>query len=247
MAGGCCRSHGFRVTFRTDMLRSPRRRRRLRPAFCMTGHSPLPMPAGSTPAAPENGLMSAPGRSDDRSVQAAEKSSQQVRPLRVRRNGGARQRQMSVTAADGRRCSWLWTAGYELWVVDHKLWIVLGKMKIISLTSMPWRRAEHRPVNLMEPFSFHQTHLHRSSGSCRRAGVANEFHFPPVTQAPSGRLPPHPALSLSSLPASRPFDNPGAASARFVLQIGRRSRLPPGGRARRGPERTMLRSTAQEH
>ena len=33
--------------------------------------------------------------------------SQQVRPLRVRRNGGARQRQMSVTAADGSRCSWL--------------------------------------------------------------------------------------------------------------------------------------------
>ena len=39
MAGGCCRSPGFRVTFRTDMLRSPMRRRRLRPAFCMTGQS----------------------------------------------------------------------------------------------------------------------------------------------------------------------------------------------------------------
>ena len=63
-----------------------------------------------------------------------------------------------------------------------------GKVKIISLTSTLWRRAEHRPVRLMEPFSFHQTHRHRSSGSCRRAGVADEFHFPPVTQAPSGRL-----------------------------------------------------------
>ena len=63
-----------------------------------------------------------------------------------------------------------------------------GKVEIISLTSTLWRRAEHRPVRLMEPFSFHQTHRHRSSGSCRRAGVADEFHFPPVTQAPSGRL-----------------------------------------------------------
>ena len=73
-------------------------------------------------------------------------------------------------------------------VVGHKLWIATGKVKIISLTSTLWRRAEHRPVRLMEPFSFHQTHRHRSSGSCRRAGVADEFHFPPVTQAPSGRL-----------------------------------------------------------
>ena len=63
-----------------------------------------------------------------------------------------------------------------------------GKVKIISLTSTLWRRAEHRPVRLMEPFSFHQTHRPRPCGSCRRAGVANEFHFPPVTQA-SGRLP----------------------------------------------------------
>ena len=98
------------------------------------------------------------------------------------------QLQMPVTAADGSRCSRLWTVDCGLRVVDHKLWIATGKVKIISLTSTLWRRAEHRPVRLMEPFSFHQTHRHRSSGSCRRAGVADEFHFPPVTQAPSGRL-----------------------------------------------------------
>ena len=39
VAVGRHRSPGNRVTFRKDMLRSPMRRRRLRPAFCRTGHS----------------------------------------------------------------------------------------------------------------------------------------------------------------------------------------------------------------
>ena len=66
-----------------------------------------------------------------------------------------------------------------------------GKVKIISLTSTLWRRAEHRPVRLMEPFSFHQTHRHRSSGSCRRAGVADKFHLPQSIPAAPAATSPH--------------------------------------------------------
>ena len=143
------------------------RRRRLRPAFCMTGHSQqsavdVRRKHPGRQNVPESRLPGAPISSPGTSQQVAA-------PATACRSGGGRfgnslprgncgcQLQMPVTAADGSRCSRLWTVDCGLRVVDHKLWIATGKVKIISLTSTLWRRAEHRPVRLMEPFSFHQT------------------------------------------------------------------------------------------
>ena len=96
----------------------------------------------------------------------------------IREQSPSRQLRLSATDASY-RSGWKQmqpAVDCGLRVVDHKLWIATGKVKIISLTSTLWRRAEHRPVNLMEPFSFHQAHWPRLCGSRWRAGVANEFH-----------------------------------------------------------------------
>ena len=96
----------------------------------------------------------------------------------IREQSPSRQLRLSATDASY-RSGWRQmqlAVNCGLRVVDHKLWIATGKVKIISLTSTLWRRAEHRPVRQMEPFSFHQAHWPRLCGSRWRAGVANEFH-----------------------------------------------------------------------
>ena len=185
MAGGCCRSPGFRVTFRKDMLRSLMRRRLLRPAFCMTGHSQqsaddvrLKHPGRQN--VPEPRLPGALIGILPRHKPARRRVGRSLPPGRreIREQSPSRQLRLSATDASY-RSGWRQmqlAVDCGLRVVDHKLWIATGKVKIISLTSTLWRRAEHRPVRQMEPFSFHQAHWPRLCGSRWRAGVANEFH-----------------------------------------------------------------------